>query len=294
VNTGTFELEVDLSNKQDVLSGGSNITVNVGRGDVYFENNSYDNTDGAGLTLRTNDNPNNGSIFAVRSTGHASRLWVGQTITTPGTSPFYCGFTGSNGEENDTTKYKHSLTDAIVSLGTPVTCSSNLTVNGSLIGGLTANGGSGNNVLNSIVGDGKVANIFGVSPVSVATVFDPAGVNPDHGNLQITLDTSKVYFAAGRIASSGSALSSKGSVSFTSTRTATGQYTITFASAHPDGADYVVQLTPKRTSEAGGNDDIEVVYNSTTSTTLLVQTRHHDDGGSPGSLVNNEFCFLVL
>lgn len=250
-------VQSQLNAKQNLLNNGSDITVNVGRGDVYLENNANDNTSGAGVTLRTTDNPSNtaGSIFAVRSSGQAARLWVGQTITTTGDNQFHCGYTGASGEENDTTKYKHSLTDTAVTFGTPVTCQYDLQC-----GDLTANA------------------IYG------GAIFQ----------IQNAIAAHTPYFAAGRIASSGSALSSKGSVSFTSTQTATGQYTITFASAHPDGADYVVQLTPKRTAETAGNEDIEVVYNSTTSTELFVQTRHHDDGSGPGTLVNNEFCFLVL
>ena len=51
-------------------------TLNVGRGDVYFENNAHDNVSGAGLTIRTSSNPGTeSSMFAVRASGHASRLY---------------------------------------------------------------------------------------------------------------------------------------------------------------------------------------------------------------------------
>ena len=40
-------------------------TLNVGRGDVYFENSSYDNADGAGVTIRSSSNPSTGSMFAL-------------------------------------------------------------------------------------------------------------------------------------------------------------------------------------------------------------------------------------
>ena len=57
--------------------------INVGRGDVAIENHINDNLDGAGITLKTTANPSNGggSIFSVRSSGNALRLWVGQDMT---------------------------------------------------------------------------------------------------------------------------------------------------------------------------------------------------------------------
>jgi hypothetical protein len=48
---------------------------------------------------------------------------------------------------------------------------------------LTPLGGSGNNLLNNLVPSGKLANIFGGSPISVSAIFDPG--QPDHGNLKI-------------------------------------------------------------------------------------------------------------
>lgn len=76
------------------------ITMNIGRGDVYWENNANDNADGAGVTLRTGTNPTNGSIFAVRSSGQAPRLWVGQNFTSSGTNPFYVGSSSSTNASN--------------------------------------------------------------------------------------------------------------------------------------------------------------------------------------------------
>lgn len=67
--------------------------LNVGRGQVSLESNSYDvgNGTGAGLTIRTLVNPVDGAIFSVRSSGNASRLWVGQDLTSSGQNPFYVG-----------------------------------------------------------------------------------------------------------------------------------------------------------------------------------------------------------
>ncbi len=272
----------------DLTVNGS-VTCNVGRGDVYFENNSYDEDGiGSGLTLRPSQNPSTGSIFAIRSSGQSCRLWVGQNITTTGANDFYCGYYGGVGSENDTSGYKHSLNYSAVTFGAPVTCSSDLTVNGSLIGGLTANGGSGGNVLNALVGDGKVANIYGVSPISVTTLLDFSGSNPDNGNLRISLDTDAILFCVGRINADGTIKTSKGRVGFTCSKVATGNYLISFATDHPDGADYVISLTPKRST-----DDIECVYEVTSSTGFDVKVHHHDDGGGSGNAFDNEFCFFV-
>jgi hypothetical protein len=73
---------------------GGTTTFNVGRGDVYFENNTNSNANGAGITLRTSSNPTantDGCIFDVRSSGQAARLWVGQDLTSAGYNNFYVG-----------------------------------------------------------------------------------------------------------------------------------------------------------------------------------------------------------
>lgn len=202
-----------LALKQDSLDAAADFTVDVGRGSVFFESNSsYDSASGAGLTIRTNNNPGTDApILAVRSSGHGCRFWVGQEITTPGDNAFHCGYTGAIGEEYDTTKYKHSLTDTLVQFGTPVQCDYDLTVSGtltaaSLYGGaatqittqitneiasaaLTPHGGSGNSLLNAAVPTGKLANIFGAGPVVVSAVWDPG--QPDHGNIQIGLSLAR-------------------------------------------------------------------------------------------------------
>ena len=116
-----------LDDNEPLLSTAGAKTINVGRGNVYFESNSSDNQDGAGLTLRSSSNPTTGAYFAVRASGGNSRLFIGQGMNSCGKNDLYVGFTGSAGEESDTTKYIHSITDTAVSLGT------NTTINGDLI-----------------------------------------------------------------------------------------------------------------------------------------------------------------
>ena len=72
-------------------SGAGTTTFDVGRGDVYFESNGNSNANGAGITLRTSTNPTTGSIFEVRSSGQACRLFSGQSLSSAGTNPFYVG-----------------------------------------------------------------------------------------------------------------------------------------------------------------------------------------------------------
>ena len=115
------EVDTIVATKQNLLNNGSGFSVDVGRGELYFENNLYDdNNDGGGVTIRSKDNPTGGSILAVRSSGHACRLWVGQSITTPGDNDFYAGYTGASGAENIPGNYSHQLTSTNVAFGTNV------------------------------------------------------------------------------------------------------------------------------------------------------------------------------
>jgi len=85
----------NLDSTQFLRSDTSDI-LNVGRGDVYIENNAtdYPSSDGAGLTIRSSSDPTTGnegavgSILAVRSSAGTSRLWVGQSETTTGSNDF--------------------------------------------------------------------------------------------------------------------------------------------------------------------------------------------------------------
>ena len=68
----------------------------------------------------------------MRSEADASRLWVGQNITTPGENEFHCGYTGEVGGEASASNYVHKLTDSIARFGTPVQCDYDLTVDGTV------------------------------------------------------------------------------------------------------------------------------------------------------------------
>ena len=83
-------------------------TFNNGRGDVYFENNASSNPDGAGITLRPSTNPTNGSVFDIRRSGGASRLWVGNNLFSAGSGNFFVG-TPALGNEYDATDYEIKL-----------------------------------------------------------------------------------------------------------------------------------------------------------------------------------------
>jgi hypothetical protein len=92
------------------IDGSVNMSaIDAGRGDVYVENNTHDNADGAGITLRSSTNPTSdgGAMFAVRSAGNAARLWVGQAYTSSGSNHFYVG-TDTDGHSNPAIQLKNN------------------------------------------------------------------------------------------------------------------------------------------------------------------------------------------
>jgi len=98
INTRTPEYMLDLS--------GNMRTYNT-----IIGKRPFFNTDGDGISIKPLTNPsiNGGSIFEVRSTAFASRLFCGQALTSSGQNPFYFGYFGNNGEEADSTKYNGVL-----------------------------------------------------------------------------------------------------------------------------------------------------------------------------------------
>lgn len=120
----------------------STTRINVGRsttGHIILENNQYDASDGttgAGITLRTTQNPINGSIFSVRSSANTSRLWVGQSTTSVAGNDFVVGFTGDIGKEYDQSLYNIKLSvDGSISAKTATgswVATNNETVNGTI------------------------------------------------------------------------------------------------------------------------------------------------------------------
>ena len=127
ITTGTF-------NSARINSLGA-LSMDVGRGNVTFEDNDNDDTDGAGITIRTGNNPSNtgGSIFAVRSSGQASRLWVGQDVTSVGYNKFGAGIFASTGNEGTIGNYSFQVDNSTGHLNmTSGTISSNgLNITGS-------------------------------------------------------------------------------------------------------------------------------------------------------------------
>lgn len=95
-------------------------TFNVGRGNVFLENNINDDSSGAGLTLRTTQNPaENAPIFSVRSAGDTGRLWVGQKSSNFGSNNFYFGGNEISEESNTIDNFKGVLTkNARMGIGT--------------------------------------------------------------------------------------------------------------------------------------------------------------------------------
>jgi hypothetical protein len=108
---------------------------------------------------------------------------------------------------------------------------------------------SGLNVLGDLtIGELNVANALAASePAFTAVAPLQKAINLSTGQVELRVDTTGLggnpFWAAGTIGSNGAALSKKGQVDFTCVRTSAGNYRITFAQAHPDGAVYVISLT---------------------------------------------------
>jgi hypothetical protein len=69
-------------------------------------------------------------------------------------------------------------------------------------------------------------------------------VNLQTGAIELRVDTDQLnpFWVAGMIDSSGNILVSKGRVAFTTSLESVGNRRVTFASPHPNGANFVVQL----------------------------------------------------
>ncbi len=104
--------QVDGLEASQFLRSDTGDNIDVGRGNVSIEDNTADRggDTGAGLTLRTTSNPSNGtqssgtvgSIFGVRASNSASKLWVGMTETTTGDNDFVTNDATFNGNINVT------------------------------------------------------------------------------------------------------------------------------------------------------------------------------------------------
>jgi hypothetical protein len=121
------------------------LTLNTGEGDVYFEYNTNDraNETSAGITIRTSVNPTLDSMFAVRSSGHASRLWVGQELTSVGANKLCAGYGGSNGGEGVIASYNFVVnTNGDTGIGTTSPAEKlHVVGNATITGGLITNTG---------------------------------------------------------------------------------------------------------------------------------------------------------
>ena len=92
----------------------NSLIFDVGRGTVFLENSPYDG-DGSGITLRSNINPINGSIFSVRNLEHDAKLWIGNSLTTVGNNKFAVGTPPLGGEFNVETYNTIIDTDGTIS-----------------------------------------------------------------------------------------------------------------------------------------------------------------------------------
>jgi len=81
---------------------------------VFIGERTYNKTDGAGIMVKTLDNPSvnvstAGSIFEVQSQVFSKRLWVGHGLTSSGSNKFMFGFDNTYGQEALESRYKGKL-----------------------------------------------------------------------------------------------------------------------------------------------------------------------------------------
>jgi hypothetical protein len=109
-------------------------------------------------------------------------------------------------------------------------------------------------------------------------------VNLQTGAVELRVDTDQLnpFWVAGKVDSNGTVLVSKGRVAFTVTQTATGNYRVDFAQAHPNGVHYVVSL-----ASVAANYWID--GSSTTASSFLLATRASNFGAQ-----SSQFHFSVL
>ena len=146
-----------------------------------------------------------------------------------------------------------------------------------------------------VTGDAAVSGELSVNSLRASTA-NQLTINDNlvvHGNLQLlngNLNGWSPFLCAGRVGEDGSVLSSKGRVGYTVNRTATGRYTISFAT--PASAnDYVVQLTCFTFDASGG------VPNTASILGNGLRTDGFDvviEYGSQGTNWDQDFHFAVI
>ena len=282
----------------------STTRIDVGRsttGHVILENNSYDASDGttgAGITLRTTQNPINGSIFSVRSSANTSRLWVGQSTTSVAGNDFVVGFTGDIGKEYDQSLYNIKLsTDGSISAKTisgSWVATNNETVNGTISNKIVTPAGARAAI------DARTAQL--INDDTLRATFAEATANPNNINdmvnekimtplrtrqainqftPKVVIDQIDNLFDQSVLTANGYQKLPSGLIIQWGKATVPGQssVTITYPIRFTNAASvFAVNSTPINTSAGGGQTDFWGVFNIT-ATSFEQHTRY--DGTMP-------------
>jgi hypothetical protein len=118
----------------------------------------------------------------------------------------------------------------------------------------------------------------------------PQGVTAPLPTLTVTKETIGYVFSAAHTQGSGANLFN---INSSVSRTATGRYTVTLSSAHPNGVNYDITLGVQ---EDTGNRDgriIQVVAGSQTATGFQVMILTGDNGGTADGIVDENWYFSV-
>ena len=124
---------------------------------------------------------------------------------------------------------------------------------------------------------------------AVTGTLTSSGLITANAGLTVTGNVSMpgYLWAAGLISAAGAKLTSTGQVSWSVVRTpgfATGSWQVTFASAHPLGANYIVTVTAQ-----GGTSYLSTGAYAPTSTRITIATFTN-----AGTLIDIPFSFMVL
>jgi hypothetical protein len=115
-----------------------------------------------------------------------------------------------------------------------------------------------------------------------ATAIYGTAATQIQSNINTAISNYNPFWVPGKVDPNANVLVSKGKVGFTVTRTATGNYRVDFATAHPNGTNYVINIA----SDAA-NYWLDV--SSTTSSSFLVALR-----ASNFAAQNSTLHFTVL
>jgi len=137
-------------------------------------------------------------------------------------------------------------------------------------------------------------DLVAVGNLGLGFVLDPVSgqINVDLSSIALNVTTETIRAPAECGTNNGTTQAwSRGGM--TMTRTAAGQWSVTFASAHPDGTDYHPSITAEEQSNLRDTPDITIVQDSKTANGFSYQITTGDNGGTADSYVDTPHTLSV-